>query len=212
MDGELGLRARKKRETRQRIADVATLLFVTRGFESVTVADIAAAADVSRVTVFNYFPRKEDMFFDRQDEAIAVFTAAVRDRPPGESVLAALRRMLLDLADRRHPLSGLRDGIEPFLRTVTHSPTLLAASRENQEALERALAETIARDVEADPADLAPTLIASGVLAAYRLGYRYATEGVLAGESADALHPRYRDLVDTAFDVLTHGVGDYGCR
>jgi AcrR family transcriptional regulator len=210
MDVELSLRERKKRETRQRIADTATILFVTRGFDSVTVADIAAAAEVSRVTVFNYFPRKEDMFFDRQEEAVALFTGAVRDRSPGESILAALRRTLLDLAERRHPLSGLRDGIEPFLRTVQNSPTLRAASRENHEALERALAEAIARDTGADPAELLPTLIASGVLAAYRVGYRYGTEGVLAGKSADALHPRYRDLVDTAFDMLEHGVGDYG--
>lgn len=210
MDVELSLRERKKRETRQRIADTATILFVTRGFDSVTVADIAAAAEVSRVTVFNYFPRKEDMFFDRQEEAVALFTGAVRDRPPGESILAALRRTLLDLAERRHPLSGLRDGIEPFLRTVQNSPTLRAASRENHEALERALAEAIARDTGADPAELLPTLIASGVLAAYRVGYRYGTEGVLAGKSADALHPRYRDLVDTAFDMLENGVGDYG--
>ncbi|HEX5120149.1 MAG TPA: TetR/AcrR family transcriptional regulator [Pseudonocardiaceae bacterium] len=210
MDGEPGLRERKKRETRQRISDVATVLFVTRGFDSVTVADIAAEADVSRVTVFNYFRRKEDMFFDRHDEARALFTGAVRDRQPGESIPAALRRVLLDLADRRHPLSGLRDGIEPFVRTVRDSPTLQAAARENREALARDLAESIAQDTGAEPADPLPTLVASAVLAAYRTAYRLATEGVLAGESAAALWPRYRDLVNTAFDMLEHGVGDYG--
>jgi AcrR family transcriptional regulator len=210
MDGALGLRERKKRETRQRISDTATILFLTRGFDSVTVADIAAAADVSRVTVFNYFRRKEDMFFDRHDEAVAVFTGAVRDRQPGESIPAALRRTLLDLADRRHPLSGLRDGIEPFVRTVQNSPTLHAASRENREALERDLTEAIAQDTGAGPDDPLPTLVASAVLAAHFTGYRYATEGVVAGQSADALHPHYRDLVNTAFDMLEHGVGDYG--
>jgi AcrR family transcriptional regulator len=210
MDVEPGLRARKKRETRQRIADAATGLFVTQGFDSVTVADIAAAANVSRVTVFNYFPRKEDMFFDRQDETLALFAGAVRERRPGESILAALRRTLLELADRRHPLTGLCDGIEPVLRTVANSPTLLAAARENHEALERDLAEAIARDTGADPTDLSPVLVASGVLAAHRAGYRYATGGVLAGKSADALHPHYREVVNMAFDMLEHGAGDYG--
>lgn len=210
MDGELSLRERKKRETRQRISDVATVLFVTTGFDAVTVADIAAAANVSRVTVFNYFPRKEDMFFDRHDEALALFTGAVRDRRPGESVPSALRRTLLDLAERRHPLSGLRDGIESFVRTVQNSPTLQAASRENNEALERALAASIAQDTGADAADPLPTLVASAVLAAHRAAYRYATEGILAGRSATALHPHYRDVLNTAFDVLEHGIGDYG--
>lgn len=210
MDGEPGLRERKKRETRQRISDTATILFLTRGFDSVTVADIAAAADVSRVTVFNYFPRKEDMFFDRHDEAVALFTGAVHDRLPGESIPAALRRTLLGLAGRRHPLSGLRDGVESFVRTVQQSPTLQAASRENREALERDLAEAIARETAAEPADPLPTLVAAAVLAAHHTAYRYATEGVLAGESADALHPRYRDLINAGFDLLAHGVGDYG--
>jgi AcrR family transcriptional regulator len=210
MGDEPGLRERKKRETRQRISDVATMLFVSRGFDAVTVADVAAAANVSRVTVFNYFPRKEDMFFDRHDEALDLFTGAVRGRRPGESIPAALRRTLLDLAERRHPLSGLRDGIEPFLRTVRNSPTLQAASRENHEALERELAAAIAQDTGAGPADPLPTLVAAAALTAHRAGYRYATEGVLAGTSADALHPHYRDLVNTAFDALEHGVGDYG--
>jgi hypothetical protein len=117
---------------------------------------------------------------------------------------------LLDLADRRHPLSGLRDGVESFVRTVQHSLTLQAASRENREALERDLAEAIALDTAAEPADPLPILVASAVLAAHRTAYRYATEGVLAGESADALHPHYRDLVNTAFDLLEHGAADYG--
>jgi AcrR family transcriptional regulator len=210
MDAEVSLRERKKRETRQRIADVATHLFLTRGFDTVTVAEIAAAADVSRVTVFNYFPRKEDMFFDRHEEAVALFTGAVRDRRPGESIPAALRRLVLDLADREHPLSGLRDGVQPFLRTVQQSPTLQAAARENREDLERKVADAIAQATGAEPGDPLPLLVAATAMAAHHAGYRFATGRILAGESAADIRPRHHALVNTAFDLLENGAGDYG--
>lgn len=74
-DEALTLRERKKRETRQRISDEATMLFVARGFDEVTVAEIAKAAHVSAMTVFNHFPRKEDLFLDRIPEAVELFTA-----------------------------------------------------------------------------------------------------------------------------------------
>src|SRR5579862_5532518 len=102
-----GLRYRKKRETRQRISDIATALFIERGFDEVTVADIAEVAGVSKVTVFNYFPRKEQLFFDRGDEAMALLRGALRSRRPGESIPDAVRGLLLDLAAQRHPLSAL---------------------------------------------------------------------------------------------------------
>src|ERR1700704_685210 len=106
MGEEPGLRERKKRETRQRISDVATLMFATRGFDDVTVAEVAAAANVSKMTVFNYFPRKEDLLFDRTDEAVALLTGAIKERQPGDSFVSALRGLLLDLLERQHPLSG----------------------------------------------------------------------------------------------------------
>ena len=80
---EPSLRERKKRETRQRISNVATGLFMLRGFDNVTVAEVAEAANVSKMTVFNYFPRKEELFFDRGAEAIELTEAAIRDRAPG---------------------------------------------------------------------------------------------------------------------------------
>jgi AcrR family transcriptional regulator len=82
-----GLRERKKRATRQAISDVATQLFTERGFDNVTVAEIAAAANVAKMTVFNYFARKEDLFFDREDESRELPRAALAGRPPGESPL-----------------------------------------------------------------------------------------------------------------------------
>src|SRR3954453_22851663 len=86
-----GLRERKKQQTREQIARVAMKLFLKRGFDAVTVAEIADAAGVSEKTVFNYFPTKEDIFFDEVPARQAALVAAVRERPPGTSMLAALR-------------------------------------------------------------------------------------------------------------------------
>src|SRR5215467_4718126 len=92
MASQLGLRERKKRQMRQVIADTAEALFAERGFEHVTIAEIAQAAEVDKKTVFNYFPAKEDLYFD-QDQAMETgLIAAVRDRRHGESVLDACRR------------------------------------------------------------------------------------------------------------------------
>ena len=105
----LPLRERKKRLTRQHISDIATRLFVLRGFDTVTVAEIADAAAVSKMTVFNYFPRKEDLFFDRGPEAVAVLTATIRERATDETPIGALRRVLSRLAEQGHPLGGVGD-------------------------------------------------------------------------------------------------------
>jgi AcrR family transcriptional regulator len=85
-----GLRERKKERTRREIAEAARALFGERGFDAVTVAEVAAAAEVSEATVFNYFPTKEDLFYSGLEAFEAMLLDAVRERPPGESALAAL--------------------------------------------------------------------------------------------------------------------------
>ena len=85
------LRESKKRETRQRISDVATELFFARGFDAVTVDEVAAAAGVSKMTVFNYFARKEDLFLDREDDVERLLREALDERPEGQSPIDAIR-------------------------------------------------------------------------------------------------------------------------
>ena len=126
----VGLRETKKARTRQRISDVATALFVARGFDAVTVAEVADAAEVAKMTVFNHFPRKEDLLLDRQPEATALMREAVVGRATGTTPLEALRALAVDLAERRHPLSAVRDGTGPFLQIVLDSPALLGRLRE----------------------------------------------------------------------------------
>jgi AcrR family transcriptional regulator len=91
-----GLRERKKLQTRQLIAETARRLFAERGFESVTVADVARAADVSEATVFNYFPTKEDLFYSGLEAFEEELLTAIRERDSGESVLTAFGRLVLE--------------------------------------------------------------------------------------------------------------------
>src|SRR5690348_18354528 len=87
-----GLRERRKQETRQAISDIATVMFVERGFDEVTIAQVAEAAGVAKMTVTNYFPRKEDLVFDRAEAIERHLAEVIAARAPGESMLAAIRR------------------------------------------------------------------------------------------------------------------------
>src|ERR671931_380964 len=90
-----GLRERKKQQTRQLIANTARRLFAERSFDAVTVAEVARAADVSEATVFNYFPTKEDLFYSGLEAFEEELLASIREREPGESILAAFGRFVL---------------------------------------------------------------------------------------------------------------------
>lgn len=197
-----GLRLRKKLATRQRISDVATSLFAARGFDRVTVAEVAEAAGVSTMTVFNHFPRKEDLFLDRIPEGVEVVTSAVHDRAEHESPLAALRRVLLDLADRRHPLSAVGDRFPHFWQVVLDSPALRARAREGLAETEEALAAALAHDRGTRPDDPRTRLFAALVVAAYRCVYAGTAARLMAGESADDVVEDHRTRLNDAFDAL----------
>ena len=114
---EASLRSRKKQRTRQEIADAALLLFAKRGFDAVTVADIARAADISEQTVYNYFKTKESLVFDEDEAFEARFVAMVRDRPKTQSLIDAVRaeaRTFLNALSRR-PDGAQRRGSMPYL-------------------------------------------------------------------------------------------------
>lgn len=194
---ELSLRERKKRATRQRISDIATLLFVERGFDQVSVAEVARAADVSAMTVFNHFPRKEDLFIDRVPEAVEIVTAAVRDRSPGETPLAALRRLALELLERRHPLGGVDDDFPAFWQVVIDSPSLRSRAREGVEEVERALAVVLA-----GTGTDTPDLLAALTVAAYRTVYVTSARLLLAGQPAAEVAGDHRRRLTEVFDAL----------
>jgi len=128
-----GLRERKKAATRRAISDIATRLFEERGFEQVTVAEIAAAAEVSIKTIFNYFGTKEELFFDREEELLGLMLETLRGRTPGASPTAAMRPGMLDAplpflpcrwADLRR--EEVYEGMRGFIACERSSPALTA--------------------------------------------------------------------------------------
>lgn len=135
--------ARSGPQTRAKILEVSTPLFLERGFDSVTVTEIAKAAGVSSVTVFNHFPTKEDLFLDRSGDAETLLRSAIRDREPGVDALEALRGAMLRLIDDEHPFTGISPRSIGFFRTVIGAPTLVARARSMAASLEAAVADEL---------------------------------------------------------------------
>ncbi|AZS71233.1 TetR family transcriptional regulator [Streptomyces lydicus] len=203
-EGQLTLRERKKLRTRQRISGEATLLFIRRGFDHVTVAEVARAAEVSTMTVFNYFPRKEDLFLDRIPEARELIVRAVRERGADEPPLAALRRLVLGLLAERHPLAGVGEGFEHFWRTVLDSPALRARGREAVEEMEGTLAALLAEAAGGDmdrPGHDA-RLGAALIVAAIRVAYVEAAARQLGGDPVDEVAVEQAEVLRRTFEAL----------
>jgi AcrR family transcriptional regulator len=190
--------------TRARISEVATRLFLERGFDTVTVAEVAREAGVSSVTVFKHFPRKEDLLLDRSGDAVELLRSAVRDRAPGVDVLVSLRDATLRLIDARHALSGVSDGSIPFFRTVAASPALVARAREIAADLQRTLAEELERDptFEGDG-----TLFAAFFIAGYGAVMVETARRLIAGEPPSTMVDDHRARLERLFDALRGGVG-----
>lgn len=186
-------------QTRERIAEAANALFVEGGFDAVTVAEVARAAGVSSVTVFNHFPTKEDLFFDRADEAVEVLRAAIRDRPPGTDVLSALEQLALDLFEGREPFSGVDPRSEPFFRTVAGSSSLITRALRFQAELQRSLTEQLARD-DAFGGDSA--LVATFFVSGYATVMVATARRLLAGEAPESLLEDHRQRLTTLFVAL----------
>ncbi|MEU9073715.1 TetR family transcriptional regulator [Kitasatospora sp. NPDC004745] len=147
-ESETGLRALKKQRTRRAIAEVAIALFLERGFDQVSVAEIAAAAEVSKPTLFRYFGSKEELVLHRFADHLGEAGRVVRDRAAGLSPLEALERHHLDGLAARDPNTGLTDHPEvlAFLRLVYETPSLSAALLDYVAADTRALAEALDPD------------------------------------------------------------------
>ncbi|MDH6220171.1 TetR family transcriptional regulator [Streptomyces pseudovenezuelae] len=155
-----GLRERKKAQTRKRLADTAFTLFRERGFENVTVAEIAEAAEVAVSTLFAYFPCKEALVFDAEDEYDRALTAAVRDRAAGVSMLDALEAHLMPVAQ---PTADGPSG-EDFVELVKSTPALLEYAGRVRRNWEASLAATLAQEAGIPEHDLLATTLARFVL------------------------------------------------
>lgn len=156
--GPPGRRERKKAQTRQALADAAMRLFDERGFDAVTVAEVAEAADVSLSTLFKHFPSKEALVFPSVEALEEGFTAAVHDRPDGASALEALQDLLIGL-----PARG--DGPSPEqIALVGRTPALINHLEHRWARHADALATALAQDAGHDKPDAATRALARYVV------------------------------------------------
>ncbi|RKT02519.1 TetR family transcriptional regulator [Streptomyces sp. 3211.6] len=205
MTEHLGLRERKKQKTRQTIFEAALHLFLTRGFDEVSIVEIAEAAEVSKRTLFTYFPTKEDLvlhvFADHEDESARV----VRARPAGMSPLDALHAHELDALARRDPVTGLTSDPEAvaFARLLSTTPSLserlLRYAGRSIDALAQALEESGADELTA-------RLAAVQIVTALRVLADRNSGQVQAGRPADEVYPEAVAAADRAFRLLGSGL------
>lgn len=199
MDGEEGLRERNKRRNREAIARAAMRLFLERGFDQVSVADVAAAAGVAEKTVYNYFPVKAGLFFDEGDALLEELLAAVRNRAAGQSALDAVRRYI----DGRAEWAAGRRPSAPtgrFRQLIADSAALQAYRRQMFARYESALAEQLAAETGAAYGSAEPFVAAVALVAAVRAAFE--ASGTGGGRSR-------REETGRALDLLAAGFAGY---
>ena len=201
-----GLRERKKREARVAIAEAATLLFAERGFDTVTVAEVAAAAGVSAKTAFNYFPVKEDLVLDGRQRIEEELLLAVSNRPVGSSVIGAVKAHTLEVARHLNQMPLARR--QRFRKVLASSPSIKARLRSLSLETEQRLAELLAEETRAARDDPRPRLAAAILITLSHLAYGF-------DSGAEGAPPNLRTTVrriERAFDLVAHGLDDYAMR
>jgi AcrR family transcriptional regulator len=213
---EMGLRERKKEQTRRLIAETAWRLFADRGFKQVTVAEVAREAQVAVATVFNYFPTKEDLFYYRLEAFGTELVDAVGARPVGEPVLVAFRRHILEsgglLAQVEAGDSQALERLRTVNRVIAASPALLAREQQAIARIADALAALLAAETGATPNDLRPQAAANALIGVQRALLDYTRRRILANEAPERLYADARTLGQRAFALLEQGLGDYAAN
>lgn len=211
MEAKTGLRERKKQQTRRSLADTARHLFAQRGFEQVSVAEVARAADVSVATVFNYFPTKEDLVYDGLERFEEQLLAAIRDRPAGEPALAAFRRFVLEQRGffaAADPESAAE--LLAVTRMVAASPALLAREHEIFARYTSSLARLLAEETHAGAGDPRPAVAAAAMIGVHRALIAYVRERVRSHDpDIRRLARDTRAYGTRALALLEEGLGDY---
>ena len=206
-----GLRERKKQQTRQLLANTAMLLFTERGFDAVTVAEIARAADVSEPTVFNYFPRKEDLVFSGLEGFEDELLTAIRERPTGQTVFDAFAafvgepRGLLAAGDET-----VARGLREVSQMITDSPALLAREQQILAHYTASLTDLIATETGAGADDPRAAVTAAALIGVHRTLIDHVRRHLLAGEhDLPRLARNTRRAAKKAFAHLEHQLGTY---
>jgi AcrR family transcriptional regulator len=203
---EPGLRERKKHHTQQLILDTATRLFAERGFDGVTVAEIARAAELSEMTVFNYFPTKEDLVFSRMEFFEERLVAAVEQRDPGESAVACFGRVLLAGIDQP---AARADMIAKAATLIRASPALQAREREVTARYTARLAHVFTAETGAGADDIEAWAAASALMAVHQGLVQHVRNAVLAGRRGTRLTTDAVAQASRALARLESGLTDY---
>ena len=203
-----GLRERRKQQTRQAISDTATAMFAARGFDQVTIAEVAEAAGVAKMTVTNYFARKEDLVFDRAEGIIRHLADVVTTRAPGETMLAAIRRDYAEAVARADVTLGLSS--PEFARMIVGSPALISRALEMLDQREQALGDAIAAELGDDGSQ--PRVVAALLASVHRVLSAEATQRSLAGQPRAEICAWLAGAATAAFDLLEPALGGYGVR
>lgn len=195
----MGLREAKKRRTREHVAAEAMRLFAMRGFDHVTVAEIAAAADVSEKTVFNYFSTKEDIFFDEVPARLELLATAIRQRKRDESVFSVLRRLQSRDAGR---LTSER--FATFARVIEESHALQTKELELMGRFADVLATTL--QAELGVKELDASIAANALVSVQWQIFRNARRAALEGKHGPAAERKLRGDLNRAYMLLEHGL------
>ncbi|GAA5185573.1 TetR/AcrR family transcriptional regulator [Rugosimonospora acidiphila] len=207
-----GLRERKKRQTQQRISEVATSLFVERGFEHVTIAEVAAAAEVSVNTVYNYFQAKEDLVLAPDQASAQRLADIVRHRRPGESATRAVLAHLRDEVHRRDRRLGLTEGFGRVYEMMRAAPTLTARLEELGRQMTDALAVVLAEETGAEPDDPMPRVVAAQLGSLHSLVFADIGNLTTAGAGPDEIAKALLKLLDVTEDLLSERLLSYAVR
>jgi AcrR family transcriptional regulator len=203
-----GLRERKKQKTRLAISEVATRLFIERGFDQVTVAEVAAAAEVSVNTIFNYFATKEELFFDRGEEVAEEPSRIVRERQPGESVIDAIRRVYVK-AIKEHT-GFFQPHIKPFVATIEASPALKLRERVLYDQGEQRLMQTLMAETGARSDEPTARVAAALITSVQWMLFQEFRVRLLRDEPESKIRAALLRAAERGFDVLDSGLGSYG--
>ena len=191
-----GLRERKKHRTRELIASTALALFSERGYHATTVADIAAAADVSERTVFGYFATKEDLLFADHLALEQDLAQALEARSPDASALDTLRAFVVENVSRLDEQARIRWEI------VSHDELLLSHQRMRQAAFGEVIAAAIAHELGEKVDDLRPQLVTAAVITAFTATYEHRYRA----RSQSASRAQAVAVIDEAITFLRGGL------
>jgi AcrR family transcriptional regulator len=194
----MGIRERKKQRTRQALRQAALQLFQERGFEATTIADITAAADVAPRTFFSYFQTKEDVVLDEGPQRFDQLQQTLQQRPRGEPLLVAFRRVALQIAADMQAQSGQQQALARIVRTT---PAIQARIRDRMGQWEEQLAAMIAQERHAPPDDLDSHVVAAALVGLLRSVQRVAV--------AAEMQLDLPALMDHAFDLLESGLAQF---